>query len=442
MTPQDYVDLQLRLASAALSARSGAIVSELSDVAHELRRFTSDDLPSRILQQRLGLSDMAMRVVWTLTTMMLDGAFRARVAEQLGSHRITADAIARIVYDGSPRLAFVELGPTAPLRQLGVIERCDGGGSDLHETQWAWTISRRVVAWLYGDTAVDPELTACKLAESVTALDELALAPGVAGSVRDAVRAARSVVLATGARGLGRRSALVAAAHERGLKLIEIDARKLTHEPRELAAIVRECKLVGALPLVLDVDVLDARDQQRLGDRLNAIDGSIFATSVGRGTALRWNRPVVEVRLAPPGTKSRARHWHRALGAVSEGDAQYLAEQYPIAPALVGRAADAARARASERGLEPRDIEAGVQSVLDDRLSGLADRLDVKQSWDDLVLADDHVIALKELVARVRRRGMVYEDWGFADKVGKGLGVAALFSGPPGTGKTMLLMAA
>lgn len=41
-------------------------------------------------------------------------------------------------------------------------------------------------------------------------------------------------------------------------------------------------------------------------------------------------------------------------------------------------------------------------------------------------------------MARVREKRRVYEDWGFADKVGKGLGVAALFSGPPGTGKTMV----
>ena len=437
MTSPNYVDLQLRLSSAALAVRHGAITSELSTVARELQQFTSLDLPSRVLQQRLGLSDMAMRVVWSLTSMMLDGAFRARVSQELDSNRITADAIARIVYDGSLQLAFVELGPIAPLRQLNVIERCDGGPSDLHETQWAWTISRRIVAWLYGDTSIDPELTACKLAKPIASLDDLALASGVAVLAREAVRMTRSVVLATGARGLGRRSVLVAAAHERAMKLLEIDARKLSNDPRELACIVRECKLMGAFPLVLNVDVLDERAQQRLGDRLNAINGPIFATSVGRGTALRWNRPVVELRLAPPSSKARAKHWHRALGT-GDGDAQYLAGQYPIAPALVERAAEAARARAAERDLEPRDIEAGVRSVLDDRLSGLAQRLDVKQSWDDLVIADDHVIALRELVARVRRRGTVYEDWGFADKVGKGLGVAALFSGPPGTGKTML----
>jgi len=40
-------------------------------------------------------------------------------------------------------------------------------------------------------------------------------------------------------------------------------------------------------------------------------------------------------------------------------------------------------------------------------------------------------------MARIRERARVYETWGFAKKVGKGLGVSALFSGPPGTGKTM-----
>ena len=34
--------------------------------------------------------------------------------------------------------------------------------------------------------------------------------------------------------------------------------------------------------------------------------------------------------------------------------------------------------------------------------------------------------------------GPMRYDWGFADKVGRGLGVTALFSGPPGTGKTMV----
>jgi SpoVK/Ycf46/Vps4 family AAA+-type ATPase len=41
-------------------------------------------------------------------------------------------------------------------------------------------------------------------------------------------------------------------------------------------------------------------------------------------------------------------------------------------------------------------------------------------------------------VSRVRLRKQVLEDWGFHRKLAKGVGLAALFLGPPGTGKTMV----
>src|SRR6185312_16221102 len=43
-----------------------------------------------------------------------------------------------------------------------------------------------------------------------------------------------------------------------------------------------------------------------------------------------------------------------------------------------------------------------------------------------------------EMIARVRHRHTVLDRWGFRRKLSKGLGLAALFSGAPGTGKTMV----
>jgi SpoVK/Ycf46/Vps4 family AAA+-type ATPase len=110
---------------------------------------------------------------------------------------------------------------------------------------------------------------------------------------------------------------------------------------------------------------------------------------------------------------------------------------YPMTPALITAAARAAHAARAAAPLRAEHIQTGIRAVLDDRLAGLATRVTVNQTWDDLVLPDDQLAAIIELLARIRERRRVYEDWGFADKLGRGLGIAALLSGPPGTGKTM-----
>lgn len=44
---------------------------------------------------------------------------------------------------------------------------------------------------------------------------------------------------------------------------------------------------------------------------------------------------------------------------------------------------------------------------------------------------------LRQIAAQVGQRGTVYESWGFAHKMSRGLGISALFAGDSGTGKTM-----
>jgi len=164
----------------------------------------------------------------------------------------------------------------------------------------------------------------------------------------------------------------------------------------------------------------------------------VLATSRVEHPAIHWNRPTIVVELRPLSSEQRAGLWLDALGSGTCEDGERLANHYPIAPALVGAAAEAIRARSGADSLLPEHVSAGIRAVVDDKLSHLARRVEVTQSWDDLVLADDQLSPIVELVARVRERRRVYETWGFAAKVGKGLGTSALFSGPPGTGKTMV----
>ena len=70
-------------------------------------------------------------------------------------------------------------------------------------------------------------------------------------------------------------------------------------------------------------------------------------------------------------------------------------------------------------------------------LDDLAARTETLSSWDDLVLPDGQVEILHQIVANARQSALVLDDWGFAGRYSRGLGLSALFAGPSGTGKTM-----
>jgi ATPase family associated with various cellular activities (AAA) len=68
---------------------------------------------------------------------------------------------------------------------------------------------------------------------------------------------------------------------------------------------------------------------------------------------------------------------------------------------------------------------------------GLARVVEPHHVWDDLVLPPGQLAQLHGLVDSARHRTTVNETWGFAAGNGRGLGTAALFAGPSGTGKTL-----
>lgn len=303
------------------------------------------------------------------------------------------------------------------------------------------------LALIHGDISLDAELASvAHLVDLPRELMNLAIDANAERETNEAMKNLRTVIVARGIPGLGRRTLLLAAAHKAGYRVLEIDARRLASDPALLATqlrlIARECALLERIPLVRNLDALvDDKDTSRVdlvGSELVAeLEGKILATC-GTLPQLRWERPVIGIELKLPTSAQRMAQWRTLFPDASPEDAEYLATNYPLAPAMAQRAAEAASARATGRQLTADDITAGIRVVLDDKLGHFAKRLEVTQTWDDVVLPHEQQQCIFELIARIRQRRMVYEQWGFAAKVGKGLGVSALFSGPPGTGKSMV----
>jgi ATP-dependent 26S proteasome regulatory subunit len=89
------------------------------------------------------------------------------------------------------------------------------------------------------------------------------------------------------------------------------------------------------------------------------------------------------------------------------------------------------------RSLEASDLFAAARRYSNPRLSGLARKIEPRFDWGDIVLPDDQITLLHEIVATVLSRPVVLDGWGMGRKLVSSRGVTILFSGPPGTGKTM-----
>lgn len=70
-------------------------------------------------------------------------------------------------------------------------------------------------------------------------------------------------------------------------------------------------------------------------------------------------------------------------------------------------------------------------------LDKLAQRLEATADWDSLVLPEARLAVLRQIAAHLRQRFTVQERWGFAAQGSRGLGLATLFAGESGTGKTL-----
>ncbi len=448
MTTDDRAAHFLSLQLAALRARLDALLRRAvgapgvsdatSSIERDLRELGKDDaLPARWLRTRLDLSDTEEQVLWLLMGYEVSSEIRGMVMTLAGARdEMTYDLVERIVYGEASAAAWRELGGEGGLARLGLI-RADSRAEPRHRCRIS--LVPRVRGLLHGDTQLTDELReVARLVEREIPLDDLVVSDGVIERVVRELARARSFVVATGGTGTGRSTLLRAAAISAGRSVIDVSCERLAKEAgaleAQVRAISREAQLLRASVLLRNYDALG--NTESIERQLAEHSGPLMATATAGIRPRPGSRHRVEVRLAPLDGDRCERMWKRAVPTSTEGDAKYLSSTYPLAPAVI----NSVGARLAEIG-EPNPSGAAVidaiRCEIDDRLSGLAERLEVSQTWDDLVLPSDQIGMIAELLARVRERRLVYEKWGFSNKLGKGLAVSALFSGPPGTGKTM-----
>ena len=218
----------------------------------------------------------------------------------------------------------------------------------------------------------------------------------------------------------------------------------------------RESILEGKV-LLLDCDRIDRLDPLQmlmLVQFIEEIKGPVIITS--RSPLQELRRQIIRFDVTKPNLEEQLAIWENALielkphlnghGNVlsnpKETFGQHLQElsaQFNLSTSLIHRACTAAVGQIVEHPSTPieRILWESCRVQARPNLDELADRVESKSSWQDLVLPSLQEQTLHEIAAHVSNRAMVYNNWGFAGKHQRGLGITAMFSGPSGTGKTL-----
>jgi hypothetical protein len=386
-----------------------------------------------VIVESFDLTEFEREVLLLCAGVEMDAAVAAACppsADWIGLPRVTFSlALARL---SKPH--WSALAPVAALRKWRLVELQEQG-STAHSRL---AIDERLLHYLAGIDYVDPRVQAFMCARGAPGQ----LSPDQEPAVESIIgkldhRTARAVVHLFGTDEASQAEIARRVASNYNLRLHRLDARDIPADQRdaELLATLwnRESRLLGSAMLVCTEESHGLVTAKFIERAL----GLVFVSS-------REHVPAVtadaRAQVDKPDSDGRRHLWSvnlRDSAASLNGSLDEVSAHFELGSAEIVRAAEEL-CRGDLRGEVLatelwRTCRASSRRPLDD----LAQRIEPRAGWQDLVLPEPQLCTLREVAAQVRHRFRVYERWGFGARSSRGLGISALFSGESGTGKTM-----
>jgi hypothetical protein len=401
-----------------------------------------------LLAQRFGLSGFERDVLLLCAAMELDTGFGTLCARVQGPGReYPTFGLALSALDDP---AWDALAAHRPLRYARLVEVGQPGVLAL--TSSPLRADERTVNFLKGLNALDDRLAA--LADPGGAGAASSLSPSqhafvdtiLARLERDGGEAPPPVVQLIGTDAGSRLAVAHQAAMALGRNLYRIGIEALptqSHELETLARLWQRESLLLPVALYVDADGAETLSAEAAAALHRFLSQGIGLVFVGvRDAPLRLRGPDFSVEVAKPTPEEQRAAWVGVLELEEGGPdpartAAMLAGQFNLNLGDIQETASLALVeQATGEPLHER-LWARCRDRARPRLDALAQRLDLKATWDDLVLPEEPTNLLRNIAGQVRNRHTVYEDWGFARTMNRGFGISALFAGESGTGKTM-----
>jgi len=409
-----------------------------------------DDEALAALRTRFALSPAELAVFSVCAAYELDRDVRS-LCHALSERRAPA-----LYGDHCLELAYPQVGDGADLaRALGPASPLGHLVDQSDRPYGAMRLSPAALAWLCGDTRLEPWLAS--RAELIATAErepepEDASIDAALGELRGALGAKRDdeqvIVAVSGVQGSGKLDLATALAASVNRDLLATSIPELDRGKGSLSAHFRAALLRAR---VFDQGFYCAgfetiHDKEQLDELARLLDlaGPLVVLAARRPGAIRLGaRPHHAVSLNQATLPAREQAWTRELDELGTGggdsDAADFARRYVVGPSDIRKACTAARAHADLLARAPQrsDVEAALAEQLSLDLGSFATRMSRKALWSEMVVPEEVQSSLRDMVAMVNERSRILEGWGYARHLGLSRGVSALFSGAPGTGKTM-----
>ena len=404
-----------------------------------------------LLADRFGLSLFERNVLLLCAALELDTSIASlcNLAQGSINRAYPTFALALMLFDEP---AWEALSPERPLRYWRLVEINQPGAQPL--TTSALRADERIVNYLKGLNYVDDRLTPF-LISLQPASGTLPLPESQDQAIMTIVRKLQQqkdsphvpVVQLPGSDSASKQLIAWHVVKSLGLHLYRLPAEWLPANASELDSLARFINRESALlPVAFYVD--SAEMEKPAGEARENNRSSILQRFLTRLNCLTFldTRDVrtfttaqsIVVDVAKPTRVEQQAAWAQILPDSAVASPAQLSGQFNLGLDEIDRIANTLSTDADDDRRTPH------QRLWDEclastrpRLDELAQRLDAKATWADLVLPAQEMNLLRQITSQVSQRAKVYEEWGFSKKMNRGLGISALFAGDSGTGKTM-----
>jgi hypothetical protein len=166
--------------------------------------------------------------------------------------------------------------------------------------------------------------------------------------------------------------------------------------------------------------------------------GPVLVCATGGSLRVAPDRAVLPVPVDPVSTADHRDAWRHALPHLAEHAAE-LAARHPIDPAHTAAVALDARSQSglADGAVGLRDVSALIRARAALSLPAGVQLVTPHVPWERLVVRDEAGLQLRDAVARLAHQSVVLDDWGMRERARASRGARLLFTGPPGTGKSL-----